>query len=290
MARIRTIKPEFWADEKVGELEPLARLLFIGTWNLADDEGLLKLKPAYLKAQIFPYDDVTTAEVENILGTLVELEFIFPYRDQKNQDYGWIVNFRKHQRIDKPQKPKHPVPSLQNPKVRMAYAKRDDFTCHICGGEIPAVTDDKSLNLSLDHLKPRSQGGGDHPSNIRVAHFGCNAGKRDFRDDSKSIPRKVMEHSEGEGKGSGKEVEVKQAHECASRYAFEGETVRVNHEDYAKLCDRYPNLNIDEQLSQLDLELRGKKNWFVEMNSKLNYRNKNPVHHAGGSARKDFAV
>ena len=39
MARIRTVKPDIWTDEKFVELSPLARLLFIGLWNFADDEG-----------------------------------------------------------------------------------------------------------------------------------------------------------------------------------------------------------------------------------------------------------
>lgn len=62
-------------------------------------------------------------------------------------------------------------------------------------------------------------------------------------------------------------------------YVFDGETIRLNRKDYDKLVLSYPHLDIDEQLRQLDLELRGKKNWFVEMNSKLNYRNKTPAHH-----------
>ena len=45
MPRIRTIKPEFWTDEKVGECSIPARLLFIATWNIADDRGNLERKP-----------------------------------------------------------------------------------------------------------------------------------------------------------------------------------------------------------------------------------------------------
>lgn len=62
-------------------------------------------------------------------------------------------------------------------------------------------------------------------------------------------------------------------------YAFQGETVKINQQDYEKLAKQYPNLDLQYQLNQLDLELKGKKNWFVEMNSKLNYRNRTPAHH-----------
>lgn len=42
MAKIRSIKMEFWLDEKIGSLPPEARLLYIGTWSLADDNGVLR--------------------------------------------------------------------------------------------------------------------------------------------------------------------------------------------------------------------------------------------------------
>ena len=45
MARIRTIKLEFWEDEKLAKLPVHARLLFIGTWNFADDNGALLANP-----------------------------------------------------------------------------------------------------------------------------------------------------------------------------------------------------------------------------------------------------
>ena len=210
MARIRTVKPEFWQDEKIGELTPLARLLFIGCWNLADDEGLLKLNPLSLKSQIFPYDDISAEDSKNILGELLDLSLVFQYKDQKNQVYGWIPNFRKHQRIDKPQAAKHPLPSLQNPEIKKQYAMRDDFICHVCGEEIVLGEPELRRKLSLDHIKPRSKGGLDTPTNIKIAHFGCNASKKDSYD-SENIPGTVSDGKERkgkEGKGTGKGKEL----------------------------------------------------------------------------------
>ena len=40
MARKRMIDPKFWTDDKIIEMEPICRLLFIGIWNFADDKGL----------------------------------------------------------------------------------------------------------------------------------------------------------------------------------------------------------------------------------------------------------
>lgn len=192
MARIRTVKPEFWEDEKVGGLSPLARLAFIGTLNLADDEGLLRWTEDYVNASLFMYDGLPGKKVRGLMDELVHGDMLFPYRAAKsNQQLGYVVNFRRHQRINRPQPGKFPPPSLQNPAVAEMYGLRDRWLCHLCKGPInrlrggsydPALlrTSVRSeLDISLDHLIPRVKGGSDYPSNIGAAHLGCNSGRRD---------------------------------------------------------------------------------------------------------------
>jgi hypothetical protein len=54
--RIRTIKPGFFTHEEIAELSPLARLLFIGLWCMADVAGRLEDRPKRIKIEILPYD------------------------------------------------------------------------------------------------------------------------------------------------------------------------------------------------------------------------------------------
>lgn len=99
MARIRTIKPEFWSSEQVMTCRPLARLLFIGLWNFCDDGGIHPLAPRTIKALVFPGDDITTEEVSGLLGELEGAGLIQSYCvDGKNYLHigGW-----KHQKIEK---------------------------------------------------------------------------------------------------------------------------------------------------------------------------------------------
>src|SRR5439155_8900125 len=96
MARIRTIKPDFWVDEKVVQLTHLARLLFIGLWNFADDEGRMQFSPLKIKMQIFPADDVA---IQDLFGELTRQGFIQIY-PVGNVEYLQIVNFARHQKID----------------------------------------------------------------------------------------------------------------------------------------------------------------------------------------------
>lgn len=110
MARIRTIKPEFWSSEQVMEIRPLARLLFIGLWNFCDDGGNHPLSPRTIKALVFPGDDITTEAVRELLGELEGTGLIHSYIVQSKQYLhvsGW-----KHQKIEKKNFKYPPVPEL----------------------------------------------------------------------------------------------------------------------------------------------------------------------------------
>ena len=115
MARIRTIKPEFWTDEKIVELSPFARLLFIGLWNFADDEGRLVYSPKRLKLQIFPADDLDVSE----LFAEIRGEKLATFYEVDNIQYLEVSGFSKHQKIDKrsPSKLPPPPPPAEAPRV-----------------------------------------------------------------------------------------------------------------------------------------------------------------------------
>jgi hypothetical protein len=229
MARIRTVKPDFWEDETVAALSPMARLLFIGSWNLADDEGILRWTPDYINASLFMYDNLSAAKVRKLMDEVVATERVFEYSAGKaRQTLGYVVNFRKHQRINRPQPSRLPPPSLQNPATLMMYARRDDWTCHLCKGPInPKLAPkydgydngmhdfvlkehgDWHFNMSPDHLVPRSKGGSDYPSNIGASHVSCNKG-RGARPIPEGVPDSLnddVNDSPPEGNGGGKGME-----------------------------------------------------------------------------------
>lgn len=93
--RIRTIKPEFWTNDELADLDPLVRLLFIGLWNMADCRGRLEDRPKRIKAAIMPYDDI---DVHAALDTLMQAGFIRRYQ-VGGIEVVQVVNFEKHQRI-----------------------------------------------------------------------------------------------------------------------------------------------------------------------------------------------
>lgn len=93
MARARNIKPAFFTNDELSELEPLARILFIGMWTIADFKGCFEYKPKRLKVQILPYDD---CNIEQLVSALDKSGFISIYSVQ-GQRYIKVINFSKHQ-------------------------------------------------------------------------------------------------------------------------------------------------------------------------------------------------
>lgn len=108
MARIRSIKPEFFTSEQVAECSTNARLLFVGMWCFCDDQGIHPDSPARLKMEVFPSDDLTKSDVEKYVEELVAVGLIQRY-EVEGQKYLIVTGWSRHQKIDKPSK-KYPLP------------------------------------------------------------------------------------------------------------------------------------------------------------------------------------
>jgi len=112
--RIRSIKPEFWRSPDISELRIEDRLLFIGLWSYVDDSGVGEDRVSTICADLFA-DDLSKnppevfATVREGLERLHEVNLITRYT-VKNRGYLAVVNWKKHQRIDKPKDSKLPQP------------------------------------------------------------------------------------------------------------------------------------------------------------------------------------
>jgi len=118
MVRIRSIKPEFFADSKLGAISPRHRLLFARLWCHADHEGRQKDNSKELKVKILPYD---RCNVDKMLNDLQLKGMITRYNVSESElkvssngvpgesqnanmhleltfgDFIQILNFSKHQ-------------------------------------------------------------------------------------------------------------------------------------------------------------------------------------------------
>lgn len=96
MARIRTIKPEFFTSEDIVSLTPLARLFYVGLWCEADREGRLDWKVGTLKMRYLPGD---SCDVQELADELTNAGLVVLYEVEGKQ-YAEIPSFTKHQVIN----------------------------------------------------------------------------------------------------------------------------------------------------------------------------------------------
>ena len=97
VARIRTIKPEFFTSSDILELTPLARLFYIALWCESDREGLLNWSPKTLKFRYLPGDDI---EVEEIAEELIAAGLITIFVCEDGKELASIPSFKNHQVIN----------------------------------------------------------------------------------------------------------------------------------------------------------------------------------------------
>lgn len=100
MARIRTVKPDFFRHELLQELEvqhsgKYPMFVFEGLWGHCDSNGVFKWRPKQLKLDILPF---IPFDMEETLNVLLEARQIMKATID-NQCFGFIPTFRLHQRL-----------------------------------------------------------------------------------------------------------------------------------------------------------------------------------------------
>jgi hypothetical protein len=121
MPRIRTIKPEFWADEKLSLLDPTTRLVFLGLISMADDAGRLVDSLKQIDAFIFPFTDDSSREA---LANLSRMARVRRGETASGQRVIQIVNW-KHQKVDHPNLSAALPPIVKEVSPSFANGSRD---------------------------------------------------------------------------------------------------------------------------------------------------------------------
>lgn len=196
MARIRTVKPEFWTDDVIVQLPFSVRLLFIGMWNFADDDGYLLDEPDRIRMQILPNDSV---DIDAHLDLLFAAGRIERLELSDGRRVLFIPTFARHQKISHRTPTKLPIKDARKASipagVRRAVAvkygcppgKEKEATCYYCGapGSIwwaPLSNGRPSSwvafsGLEIDHFIPESSGGPTESENLVLSCRYCNRSK-----------------------------------------------------------------------------------------------------------------
>ena len=120
--RIRTIKPEFWLHEGLCGCSEFTRLLAIALLNWADDHGYFMAHPSLLRGSLFPFLD-SSKTIPGSLQDLSRVGWIELGTDIQGRPVGRVINFSKHQRVDKPK------PSLIKDLCKFQDESKTDPRC-----------------------------------------------------------------------------------------------------------------------------------------------------------------
>ena len=114
--RIRTIKPEFWRSEDIAALSIEDRLLFIGLWSYVEDNGVGRDEPQLIQCDLYPLDTFTEASLRTHGGLmrLSQQGLITRYEGPDGRRYLQINSWDKHQKINRPSKPRFPQYNAEN--------------------------------------------------------------------------------------------------------------------------------------------------------------------------------
>jgi hypothetical protein len=135
MANRRMIDATFWQSETMARLPVEQRLLFIGLFSNADDQGRLRGHPALVRSMVFPYDDVEVGQIEAGLQALEREGCIHRYTAGGGQCLQ-IVNWWKYQKLQWASPSRIPAPEGWRDRVR--YREGGKIRQQNWGDEAPA--------------------------------------------------------------------------------------------------------------------------------------------------------
>jgi hypothetical protein len=101
VARIRTIKPEFWTHEDLSALPEATHMLAAALLNHADDEGYFNANPGLVKAACCPLREPSVSVQDSIIS-LVSAGYLRIGSASDGKRYGQVVSFDNHQRVNRP--------------------------------------------------------------------------------------------------------------------------------------------------------------------------------------------
>lgn len=168
----RMIDSGMWSNENFAALPAMARLLQIGIINHADDQGRIKAHPAYLRSQIFPYDDVGIDDVQKWLQLITKNGTAIIY-EVDGKDYLQLVKWWDYQSLQYASPSEYPAPGAWQDRIRYnAKGAANLVLTHNWttskGDTLPNTCDHKGNPSTSQHAEPPSQPpsaqGGEPPS------------------------------------------------------------------------------------------------------------------------------
>jgi len=133
MARIRTVKPEFWSHPIMARQSSDVRLLALALLNMADDEGYFYADPMLVRNFAFPFLE-DHREVEAMLSQLEKTGYLEARECEGRGCIGLVKSFTDHQVISHP----------QESSIKIYFDKGVQVSFHERSSNVPVTFHDDS--------------------------------------------------------------------------------------------------------------------------------------------------
>lgn len=126
------IDPNIWQSEDFSKLSTLSKLVFIGLFSLADDEGKGRCNPVYLRSTLFPYDEgIRSTDIDKTLSEISSNMSILFY-SCNGSNYYRLTNWNIWQKIDRPSDSK--IPNYDENSMNLLF---DDNSTNVRRAVVP---------------------------------------------------------------------------------------------------------------------------------------------------------
>ena len=143
MARKRMIDPSIWQSEDFGKLSTLAKIVFIGLFSLADDEGRGRCNPVYLKSTLFPYEEnIRSADIDKTLSEISSNMSVVLYSCDGSSYYS-LLSWDTFQKIDRPSQSK--IPGYNENTMELLFDEHSTNKRRVVAPNKKRIEDNKNI-------------------------------------------------------------------------------------------------------------------------------------------------
>ena len=102
MARNRIINAGIWQSQDFSKLSLIAKLVFIGLFSQADDEGRGRANATYIRNTLFPYNEkIESSEVKAALDEIAQ-HMSIQFYSVEDDEYYVLTRWKRWQKINRP--------------------------------------------------------------------------------------------------------------------------------------------------------------------------------------------
>lgn len=137
------IDPNIWQSEDFSKLSTLGKLVFIGLFSLADDEGRGRSNPVYLKSTLFPYEEgIRSTDIDKTLSEISSNMSVIFYSCDGSSYYS-LYNWDTWQKIDRPTESK--IPEYDENTMKRLFDEQSTNNRRVISPNKKRIEDNKNI-------------------------------------------------------------------------------------------------------------------------------------------------